>query len=227
MEPSDCDGADAPLPDLTVSGCIQGEAHLSEMANIGPSARLPLGTRLPLPHSVVPGSLHFQIGGSWTHIGHVSAPDASVRVRPPVNYHLHRRKARRCRDVLVPDGWHCCVIIITLTTASQVESHRSQVSYNEWYRNAEMFGMLSIWRVCSAELYRSAKIVRMEAARQPHGLEKIWVHDGMCPLPGGVTLNINASFTLYHSCTHLILILMKMEQLGWCLFAYCKGFPGQ
>lgn len=115
MEPSDCEDADAPLPDLTVSGCIQGEAHLSEMANIGPSARLPLGTRLPLPHRVVPGSLHFQIGGSWTHIGHLSAPDASVRARPPVNYHLHRRKARRCRDVHVPDGWHCCVIIITLT----------------------------------------------------------------------------------------------------------------
>lgn len=61
---------------------IQGEADLPEMSNIGPSACLPLGRWLPLPHHVFPGSLHFQISASWGHIQHLSVLDTSVCAGP-------------------------------------------------------------------------------------------------------------------------------------------------
>ncbi len=41
MVPSGTEEADASLSDLTVLGCIQGEADLSEVSIIGPSACLP------------------------------------------------------------------------------------------------------------------------------------------------------------------------------------------
>lgn len=64
MEPPDSEEPDTSLSDLTVLGCIQGEADLPEISNIGPSACLPLGPWLPLPCHVFPGSLHFRIGGT-------------------------------------------------------------------------------------------------------------------------------------------------------------------
>lgn len=41
VEPPGSEEADAPLSDLAVLGCVQGEMELSEMSNIGPSACLP------------------------------------------------------------------------------------------------------------------------------------------------------------------------------------------
>lgn len=156
MEPPDSEEADTSLSDLTVLGCVQGEADIPEIPNIGPSACLPLGPRLPLPCHVFPGSLHFQIGGSWAHVQHVPVLDTSVcagpshspstnthtysyiirySYTPTLNYHLPRKKALCClrfwithHQVLRPDGWHCCVIIITHTIASQEGSQRSQCS---------------------------------------------------------------------------------------------------
>lgn len=43
MEAPDSEEADTLCSDLTVLGCVQGEADLPEMSNIGPSACLPLG----------------------------------------------------------------------------------------------------------------------------------------------------------------------------------------
>ena len=53
MEPPGSEEADASLSDLTVLGCVQGEAELSEVSNIGPSA-CPPGSPATLPRHVFP-----------------------------------------------------------------------------------------------------------------------------------------------------------------------------
>lgn len=101
-----------------------GEADL--LASTGPSARLPPTRGEPgqlCPPHVVVGSLHFQLGGSWTLVGHLSDPDTWVHTRPSVNYHLHGSRVWcwwECGED-VTDAWHCCVIIITLSAATPAE----------------------------------------------------------------------------------------------------------
>lgn len=81
MEPPGSEEADASLSDLTVLGCVQGEAELSEVSNIGPSA-CPPWVPCYLAPPRVPRSLHSQIGGSRVHIQHLSVLDTSVCTGP-------------------------------------------------------------------------------------------------------------------------------------------------
>ena len=78
MEAPGSEEAHASLCDPAVLGCVQGEAELSEMSNIGPSAGLPWVPRYLCPRHVFPRSLHSQIGGSRAHNQHLSVPDTSV-----------------------------------------------------------------------------------------------------------------------------------------------------
>lgn len=54
MAAPDSEEADTSCSDLTVLGCVQGEADLPEMSNIGPSAWLPPGSLATFAPPCVP-----------------------------------------------------------------------------------------------------------------------------------------------------------------------------
>lgn len=86
------------------STCNQEKQTSLRLANIGPSARLPLGTGPTLPHHVVPGSLHFQIGGICLPQTRHSTPVPSKLSPPREKSMVLMRVCRVCHGALIPTG---------------------------------------------------------------------------------------------------------------------------